>query len=97
MLEPILKHLSKRKYTVSEHLTKNGFLTENELYVELAYCRRILPLWVRRLYCVCIVPIVFLLRICPFLNPLAARIARAVWIDKAIREELDYVKRKQET
>ena len=93
MLKHVLKYANRRKYTVSEHLTKHGFLTENELYIELAYCRRVLPVWVRRLYCVFIIPIVLLLRVCPFLNPLAARIGRSIWIDKAIREELDYVKR----
>ena len=92
MLRPIIKHLSRKKYTVSEHLTKNGFLTETELYVELAYCRRVLPVWIRRCYCVGIVPVVLLLKAFPKLNPLAARIARAVWIDKAIEEELNYVK-----
>ena len=94
MLTKFLRHCSKKKYTVSEHLTKHGFLSETELYVELAYCRRVLPRWIRKCYCISIVPIVLLLKVFPNLNPIAAKIGRKIWIDQAIKKELDYVKTK---
>ena len=75
--------------TISEYLAEKGFMSKLELYIELRYCRRVLPKWFRDFYCKIVAPFVRWLSMRPHLDIKLNKWARKIWIDKAIKKELE--------
>lgn len=79
-----------KTWTVCEELVRQGYMEKWELILELAYARRTVPKWGRIVYCIGIFPILMLTRYVRFLTPLVNLIARCIWIENAIYQELEY-------
>lgn len=83
-----------KSLTVCRELRKNGYLSKKEINLEVRYCKRVVPAVARILYLSIIWPVVLLIRLRPEILPLVNIIARHIWIDRAIKLEIEHEQQK---
>ncbi len=81
--------------TVCEELVRQGYMTTHELRLEQAYNRRHIRSVFCILYKVVIVPVVLLMKIIPGLTPIVDKIARSVFIDRAVLNTTEELRRRK--
>ena len=83
-----------RRMTITRELHIHDYISHDEFVLEVSYNMANVNIVIRFLYRVLLaIPAVLLLRGFPRLLPLANRIARYVWIDRAIRKQEQQVER----
>ena len=79
--------LASKELTVCEELTRQGILSRCQLNRERIYCSKHVPQGYRVIYRICIMPIVKLMQVSPWITQIISKIAWKVWLTKSLNKK----------